>query len=219
VNLDSRMFKDAVYAQFARIGKALSSPRRLELLDLLSQSPKTVETLTRETGMSVANVSQHLQTLLEARLVRFQKKGNYAIYRLSDPKINRLLLLMQELGEDLLAEVKQLRDEFLTNHDALEPIGIDELKSRLQNEDLVLIDVRPREEYEFAHIPGALSIPVQELEQHLSRLPRDKKIVAYCRGRYCVYAAEAVKWFRSHGIEAIRLEDGVREWKELQTTS
>ncbi|MBN2909585.1 metalloregulator ArsR/SmtB family transcription factor [Polycladomyces sp. WAk] len=213
------MFKDAVYAQFARIGKALSSPRRLELLDLLSQSPKTVETLSRETGMSVANVSQHLQTLLEARLVRFQKKGNYAIYRLSDPKINRLLLLMQELGEDLLAEVKQLRDEFLANHDALEPIRIDELKSRLQNEDLVLIDVRPREEYEFAHIPGALSIPVKELEQHLSRLPRDKKIVAYCRGRYCVYAAEAVQRFRSHGIEAIRLEDGVREWKELQTTS
>ncbi|MDR6224064.1 ArsR/SmtB family transcription factor [Desmospora profundinema] len=215
MNSNSRSFKDAIYAQFARIGKALSSPRRLEVLDLLSQSPKTVETLSRETGMSVANVSQHLQTLLEARLVHFQKKGTYAIYRLSDPKINRMLLLMQELSSDLLAEVKQLRDEFLDNHDVLEPIGIDELKSRFQDEDLVLIDVRHREEYEFAHIPGALSIPIQELEQHLSQLPQDKKIIAYCRGRYCVYAAEAVQKFRSHGLEASRLEDGVREWKEL----
>lgn len=216
--MESRLFQDAIYSQFARIGKALSNPRRLELLDLLSQGPKNVETLARETKLSVANVSQHLQTLLEAHLVQFQKKGTYAIYRLSDPKINRLLLLMQEISEDLLAEVKKLQDEFISNHDSLDSIDITELKSRLDHNDMILIDVRPREEYEFAHIPGAISIPMQELEQHLSRLPRDLKIVAYCRGRYCIYASQAVEWFRSHGLEAVRLNDGVREWQELKET-
>lgn len=213
------MFQDAIYSQFARIGKALSSPRRLELLDLLSQGPKNVETLARETKLSVANVSQHLQTLLEAHLVQFQKKGTYAIYRLSNPKINRLLLLMQEISQDLLAEVKKIQDEFIHNHDLLDSIDITELKSRLDHNDLILIDVRPREEYEFAHIPGAISIPMQELEQHLSRLPRNRKIVAYCRGRYCIYASQAVEYFRSHGLEAVRLNDGVREWQELKETS
>ncbi|SMO57703.1 ArsR/SmtB family transcription factor [Melghirimyces algeriensis] len=210
---DVRMLKDGIYGQFARIGKALSSPRRLELLDLLSQGPKSVETLSRETMMSVANVSQHLQTLLEARLVIFEKKGTYAIYRLSSSTTSRLLLLMQELAEELLAEVKQLREQFYRGE--LEAISLEGLQDRMQNEDVILIDVRPKEEYEYAHIPGAYSVPITELEQHLKQLPPEQKIVAYCRGRYCVYAAQAVDQLRSHGYQAVRLEEGIREWKVL----
>ncbi len=212
----TRDFKDAIYGQFARIGKSLSSPRRLEILELLSQGPKTVEMLAKETSMSIANVSQHLQTLLEARMVRFHKKGTYAIYELSNPKVSKLLLLFQDMSEDLLAEVKQIRDEFLANQDEMEPLTIHELHSRLQADDIVLIDVRPREEYEYEHIPGAISVPISEIEQHLSTLPYDRQIVSYCRGKYCVYAKQAVELLRSHGFKAVRLNDGVREWKEFQ---
>lgn len=211
----TRDFKDAIYGQFARIGKSLSSPRRLEILELLSQMPKTVEMLAKETSMSVANVSQHLQTLLEARLVRFHKKGTYAIYELSCPKVSHMLALLQEISEDLLAEVKQIRDAFLADPDAMEPLTIHELQTRIQMDDMVLVDVRPKEEYEHEHIPHAISIPISELEQQLSILPNDREIVSYCRGKYCVYAKQAVELLRSHGFKATRLEEGVREWKAL----
>jgi len=183
-------------------------------LDLLSQGPKKVETLVFETGMSVANVSQHLQTLLQARLVQFEKQGTYAIYRLSSDKISSLLLLMQELSENLLAEVRQLRDEFLANRDSLQPITLEALKSRMDAGDVYLIDVRPREEFEFSHIPGAISVPVTELAVHLSSMAGNRPIVAYCRGRYCMYAVEAVQSLRELGFPAIRMEAGVREWKQ-----
>jgi len=214
VDSDTRGWKDAIYEQFGRIGKALSSPRRLEILDLLSQGPKNVETLVLETGMSVANVSQHLQTLLQARLVQFEKQGTYAVYQLSNTKVSTLLLLIQELGEDLLAEVRLLRDEFLANRDSFEPLTLDELKARMDMDEVYLIDVRPKEEFEYGHIPGAFSIPVKELADHLSSIDTNRPVVAYCRGRYCMYAVEAVEMLREHGIHAIRLDEGVREWKQ-----
>ena len=213
---DTREWKDAAYGQFGRIGKALSSSRRLEILDLLSQGPKNVETLVFETGMSVANVSQHLQTLLQAHLVQFEKRGTYALYRLTSGKIVALSLLIQELAEDLLAEVRVLRDEFFANRDSLQPITVEELTARMEAGEIYLIDVRPKEEFEFGHIPGAISIPVSELAEHLATIEKDRPIVAYCRGRYCVYAVEAVQSLREHGFQAIRLETGVGEWKQGQ---
>ncbi|WP_067620550.1 ArsR/SmtB family transcription factor [Alicyclobacillus acidiphilus] len=217
-NHDTRAWKDAIYSQFARIGKALSSPKRLEILELLSQGPKTVETLARETEMSVANVSQHLQILLQARMVCFEKHGTYAIYRLSSGTTTKLLLLLEDLGEEILAEVNQLREELTRNMEFPEPLSIEQLESRLQSGDITLIDVRPKEEYDFCHIPGAISIPITELEKRLSSLPRDKDIVAYCRGAYCVYAIQAIELLRMQGFQAFRLEEGVREWNELHPT-
>lgn len=217
-NNDTRAWKDAIYSQFARIGKALSSPKRLEILELLSQGPKTVETLARETEMSVANVSQHLQILLQARMVCFEKHGTYAIYRLSSGTTTKLLLLLEDLGEEILAEVNQLREELTRNMEFPEHLSIDQLESRLQSGDITLIDVRPKEEYDFCHIPGAISIPITELEKRLSSLPRDKDIVAYCRGAYCVYAIQAIELLRMQGFQAFRLEEGVREWNELHPT-
>lgn len=211
---NNREWKNAIYEQFGRVGKALSSPRRLEILDLLSQGPKNVETLVYETRMSAANVSQHLQILLQARLVQFNKQGTYAFYRLSNEKIPALLLLIQELSADLLADVKLLRDEFLVSRDSFDPITPDELRARMDTDDVYLIDVRSKEEFEFGHIPGAISVPIKELTEQLSSMDKNRPIIAYCRGRYCLYAVEAVELLREHGFDAIRLDEGVSEWKQ-----
>ncbi|QSO48723.1 ArsR/SmtB family transcription factor [Alicyclobacillus mengziensis] len=215
---DTRAWKDAIYSQFARIGKALSSPKRLEILELLSQGPKTVETLARETEASVANVSQHLQVLLQARMVRFEKQGTYAVYQLSSGTTNKLLLLFEDLGEEILAEINQLREELTNNTDFPEPLSLEELETRLSSGDITLIDVRPKEEYDVSHIPGAISIPITELQTKLSSLPRDKEIVSYCRGPYCVYAIKATEVLSMKGFKALRLQEGVREWNERHST-
>ena len=217
-NYDARAWKDAIYSQFARIGKALSSPKRLEILELLSQGPKTVEALARETEASIANVSQHLQVLLQARMVRFEKQGTYAVYQLSSGTTTKLLLLFENLGEEILAEINQLREELTKNIDSPEPLTLEELESRLKSGHVTLIDVRPREEYDVSHIPGAISIPITELEKRLSSLPPDKEIVSYCRGPYCVYAAQATQLLKAKGFYALRLQEGVREWNELYST-
>ena len=216
LSISSRPFKDAIYQQFAKIGKTLASPKRLELLDLLSQSPKTVETLARETTMSIANVSQHLQTMLEAQLVRFHKQGTYALYELSDQNVSDFLFMLRKLGEHRLAIVPKLQKEFFQNFDQTEPLNIHDLMERLQSKKVKLIDVRPAQEYEAGHIPEAASFPIYELEKHISELPKDKEIIIYCRGPYCVYAAQAVELLRSHGFEALRLEGGIQDWREVQ---
>lgn len=166
----------------------------------------------------MANASQHLQTLLQANLVLCDKRKTFAFYRLSSDKTARLLLAMQELSEDLLADVQRLRDAFFANRDSLQPLSMDELRSRMQAGDIQLIDVRPKEEFEFGHIPGAISVPIGELDRHLAELAPDRDIVAYCRGRYCVYAVEAVERLRSCGFQAVRLEEGVREWNQVVNT-
>lgn len=215
---DTRAWKDEIYSQFARIGKALASPKRLEILELLSQGPKTVETLAHETEASVANVSQHLQVLLQARMVRFEKQGTYAVYQLSSGTTTKLLLLFEDLGEEILTEINHLREELTKDTDFPEPLSVEELDTRLKSGDITLIDVRPKEEYDVAHIPGAISIPITELETKLSTLPRNKEIVSYCRGPYCVYATQATDLLTSKGYKAIRLQEGVREWNELDST-
>ncbi|ADG06958.1 ArsR/SmtB family transcription factor [Kyrpidia tusciae] len=216
---NSRPFKEAVYAELARLGKAMGNPRRMELLDLLSQGPKSVEALARETQQSLANVSQHLQTLLDARLVKFYKRGNYSVYQLADDRIMDLLLKVQELGEWLYRAIETERETWIQPLDSHMPLTADQLSVLMKDSDVVLIDVRPRDEYEFDHIPGAWSIPIEELEQTMAKLPKDKQIVAYCRGRYCLFAAEAVQILRRHGYRAVRVEQGVREWRRATSVS
>jgi len=210
-----RQFKDQVYEQFARIGKALSSGRRLEILDLLAQAERTVEDLAAEAAMSVANCSQHLQVLRAARLVDVRREGLFAKYRLADDSILRLWLVLREIGEARLAEISRVVDTFLTERKTLQTISTNELRSRLKDGGVVLLDVRPALEFEAGHIAGARSIPVAELQKRLKELPKDREIVAYCRGPYCVYADEAVDLLRAKGYKAVRFNDGFPDWKAV----
>ncbi|KRE25147.1 ArsR/SmtB family transcription factor [Paenibacillus sp. Soil522] len=208
------MWKDRLYQEFARIGKSFSSPKRLELLDLLAQGPKSVEALSRSTGMSIANVSQHLQTLYEARLVRFTKKGTFVIYELVDASVADFMLSLHSLCEKQLVEIQRIKTEILQHHVSMEPISLEGFVKRMEKGEVLLLDVRPREEYETDHIPGAISIPIEELEQHISSLPASKEIVAYCRGPYCLMSAQAVEILNREGHKAFRLEEGVHEWRQ-----
>lgn len=208
----SRVFKDNIYAQLAKIGKAIASPKRLEILDILAQGTKTVDTIAKETQMSVANTSQHLQTLLESRLVEYSKQGLYSYYRLADKTVANFILSMQLLAEARIAEIQRIRDNLYTDKEKLEKIKMDQLVERMKNGSVTLIDVRPKDEYEILHIPGANSIPIEELENHLSTLPPSQEIVAYCRGKYCLLSVEAVALLRGHGFNAFRLEESVQEW-------
>lgn len=208
----NRKWKDQFYQEFARIGKCLSSPKRLELIDLLAQGPKSVDQLAKNTAMSVANVSQHLQTLHEARLVRFIKKGNFVVYELADMSVANFMVSLHRLSENRLIEIQSLKTELLRDYKSMEPIAMEELMERLEKDEVFLLDVRPKEEYERGHIPGAVSIPIEELEKHLSALPANKEIVAYCRGPYCLMSAQAVEIMIRRGLKASRLEEGVHEW-------
>lgn len=212
-NSPNRQFKDAVYEQFARIGKAVSAPKRLELLDLLCQGPRTVEALADQAGLSVANASQHLQVLRAAHLVDADKKGLYVEYRLADDEVCRFFRSLRGLAETRLAEVERVREEYLRARHAMEPVGGEELLRRVREREVVVLDVRPAEEYRAGHIPGAISVPVSELKKRLADLPKGRDIVAYCRGRYCVMAIEAVEILRKNGFRAHRLEQGVTDWR------
>ncbi|MGE6259094.1 ArsR/SmtB family transcription factor [Heyndrickxia sporothermodurans] len=213
--MNERDVKDLLYQEFARIGKSLSSPKRLEILDLLSQGPKSVETLSKCTAMSVANVSQHLKTLFNSRLVDFKKEGNFVIYELADDVISDFLTTFHALSEKQLVQVQQIKEEFLNEQLGIEGVTLSELITRMDKGEVLLLDVRPKEEYEKAHIPGAVSVPIEELEDKLSSLPVNCDVVAYCRGPYCLMSAEAVKILKAKGINAFRLEDGVIEWQKI----
>lgn len=207
-------YKSELYEQFARVGKALCSAKRLELLDLLLQTERSVEELARETGMSVANTSQHLQVMKQARLVESERRGNFVVYRPTSEHAADVLTSIQQFAEHGLAEVEAITRHFHDSRDDMEPVDRALLLSRAEAGDVVVLDVRPTAEYEAGHLPHAVSLPLEELEKRLSTLPRDKEIVAYCRGPYCVLAVEAVDRLRKEGFTAIRLEDGVREWNE-----
>jgi rhodanese-related sulfurtransferase len=208
-----REFKDRLFKQFARIGKALASPKRLEILDLLAQGERTVEEIARETAMPVANASQHLQALKSARMVESRREGLYAYYRLADEGVFRTWQAVRALGETRLAEIDRLVETFLEDRDALEAVSTAALMERLSDGSVVVLDVRPEQEYRAGHIPGAISLPVDALEAALQTLPKDKEIVAYCRGHYCVFSDEAVTLLRSRGYRARRLADGLPDWR------
>ncbi len=212
---DKRAFKNQLYEQFARIGKALSSAHRLELLEVLAQGEHSVEVLADETGMSVANASQHLQVLRAAQLVDVRREGVYIYYRLADERVFTLWQAMRQVGEVRIAEIDRIVQTYLHDRSLLQPISAAELLQRLVEDNIILLDVRPVEEYTAGHLPDALSIPVTELEARLSELPQDREIVAYCRGPYCVFADEAVILLHTNGYSARRLEQGLPDWRAL----
>ena len=214
--LNERNLKDSLYQEFARIGKSLSSPKRLEILDLLSQGPKSVEGLSQAANMSVANVSQHLQTLNNARMVKFRKNGNYVIYELADDVIADFITSLHTLSEKQFVQVQQIKQEFLNTGIGMDGVSLPELNDRMEKGEVLLLDVRPQEEYENGHIPGAVSIPIEELNEKLSSLPTNLDVVAYCRGPYCLISAEAVKLLKEKGITAFRLENSVQDWKKFK---
>jgi rhodanese-related sulfurtransferase len=207
------MTKREVFDEFARIGQALSSGARIELLDLLFQAERTVEQLAAESGMSVANVSQHLQVLRQAQMVEVRRAGLYSFYRLASDEVYRIWESIRGFGETRVLRVRDALEKFLEGREELEAVTADELEKRLQSGTAIVIDVRPGEEYAAGHIPGALSIPVKELAKRLSSLPRRKEIVAYCRGPYCLQSDAAVELLAKHGFKAKRLEFGMPEWK------
>ena len=205
-----QIYKETLYGQFARIGSALASEKRLELIDLLAQAPRHVDALAAETGISVANVSQHLQALRNARLVESARDGIRVVNRLADESVRNRWGARRAGGTARLAELGQLTRDFRDAGD--EALARAEAE-RLANDDLaILLDVRPTIEYEHGHLPGAISLPVEELPNHLDRLPRDRRIVAYCRGDYCLLADEAVAMLRRLGFDAVRLDAGWLEW-------
>ncbi|KAA0118735.1 metalloregulator ArsR/SmtB family transcription factor [Mycolicibacterium sp. P9-22] len=207
-----RDFKDRLYAEFARIGKSLASPHRLEILEVLAQGERTVESVASETALSVANASRHLQQLRQAQLVLTRREGLFVHYRLTGPEVIALVLAVRHTAEQHLAEVDRVVDDFFGDRDDFEPVTPEELARRMANGEVVVLDVRPEQEYAAGHIAGAHSVPVSDISARLAELPREKEYVAYCRGPYCVYADEAVAVLRANGLKAQRLTEGYPEW-------
>lgn len=210
-----RRYKNSIYEQLTRISKALASPRRLELIDLLCQGERTVETLAREAGLTVANTSQHLQVLRGAHLVEAEKVGLFVTYRLADEEIGEFFLALRKLAEARLADLEQITRLFFEGREGLDGVDRHRLLELVREGAVTVLDVRPAEEYKAGHIVGAVSIPLKELEARLGELPRDQEIVAYCRGPYCVLAIHAVELLRARGFRASRLKDGVLEWRAM----
>lgn len=202
-----------MYEQLARVGKAVSAPKRLELLDLLGQGPRTVEALAGQAALSVANASRHLQILRRAGLVESRKQGLFVEYRLASDAVGRFFLELRGLAHERIPETGATTRRYLARRGATEPVHGAELLERVRRGEVTVIDVRPPEEYRAGHLPGAFSIPIGELEARLSELPRRREIVAYCRGPYCVMALDAVEILRREGLRARRLEEGVAEWR------
>lgn len=211
--MSSNHFKQDLFAQFARIGKAMSNGNRLELLEFIAQGERSVEELAKVSGLSVANTSQHLQQLRQAGLVASTKRGLKVFYRISGDDVIDLFNCLRNVAERHLADVQQLVNTFLTVKDKLKPVPATELLERVRNDLVTVLDVRPPEEYQAGHVPGAINIPLSELEKHFDKLNTEQEVVAYCRGPHCVLAFDAVAQLREKGITARRMEDGFPEWK------
>ena len=208
-----REFKDALYGQFARIGHAFASRKRIEMLDLLAQGEKTVEVLAEETATPIKNTSAHLRVLRQAQLVETRRDGTYVHYRLADDDVLRVLRAFEALGHQRLANVQQMVQLYMDGHDELKPVTFPELRRLIRDGDVTVLDVRPAEEFEAGHIAGALSIPVRELRRRVREIPKSHEVVAYCRGRYCIYSLDAVRLLRKQGYRARRAEEGLPDWR------
>ena len=213
-----RKKKEKLYDLFAQVAGAMANPHRLELLDLLSQAPRTVEELAQEAHMSVANTSQHLQRLKKARLVHNEREGLFIRYWLADPSVAQLCSELRHVTKRQLAEVDRALDAYRQRRHEFEAIAADELRARLEKDEVVLLDVRPLVEYKAGHLPGAISMPLNALERRLGELPPDRTVVAYCRGPYCVYADDALELLAARGWDVARLEEGVIEWQQAGYT-
>lgn len=209
-----REFKEAVYEQIARVGRAVASPKRLELLDLLCQGEATVERLAEKAGLTMGSASQHLQGLLQARLVRRQRHGTYAVYSLADDDLScTLLRTLRQVAEDHYFELRHLTESLLTTAGELEPVDMPTLLRRVDGSEVTVVDVRPTEEFLAGHWPGAVSVPLESLAARIGELPTDRLIAAYCRGPYCVLSVQAVDWLNAQGYRTVRLTEGVMEWR------
>jgi rhodanese-related sulfurtransferase/DNA-binding transcriptional ArsR family regulator len=211
--MEGREAKDRLYEQFARTAKAVASPKRIELLELLAQGERTVEVLAHATGMGVTNTSAHLQVLRHARLVETRKQGTKVHYRLAGDEVAGFIASLRDLARARLAEVDRVVADYFMARDALEPVSRTELVERASRGEVVILDVRPADEFAAGHIPGALSVPLDQLDAALSRLPKRARIIAYCRGPYCVLAPQAVQRLLAKGFTARRLVDGMPEWR------
>ena len=210
----NRRFKDALYAQFARIGHAVSTPKRIEILDLLGQTERTVGRLAEQIATPIKNTSAHLRALRQAGLVETRKVGPQVFYKLVDEHVHTFVRQLQGVAHARLAEVERVTQLYLDGRDDFEPVSARELDLRMRAGEVTVIDVRPRQEFEAGHIPGALSVPVDQLKRGRASIPKSREVVAYCRGRYCVYAVEAVTLLRKRGYRARRLVDGLPGWRQ-----
>lgn len=211
--MNVRDFKNSIYSELASIAKAMANPHRLEIIELLAQGPSPVEYIADNTGISIANASQHLQTLKSARLVRAEKKGKYNFYSLSNPGVFELWQSMRDLGFAQNAQIEKMLQDFRKSRHNMESVSSDELLERIEQGEALVLDVRPSDEYEAGHIASALSIPQKELIEKLKSLPKNKEIIAYCRGPLCAMADDAIKLLQENGYRAARFEAGYPEWK------
>lgn len=209
----TRQFKNGVYEQLSRVVKALAAPKRLELLDLLCQAPRTVESLAGQTAISVANASRHLQVLRAARLVDAEKRGLFVEYRVADDEVCRFFVSLRALATSRLAEIDLVTRAFMERRGGLEEVHSEDLIRRVRSGEVTILDVRPVEEYAAGHIPGAISMPIADLKARWADLPKNRDVVAYCRGPYCVMAVDAVNLLRKRGFNAHRLDQGVADWR------
>ncbi|MFP4976767.1 ArsR/SmtB family transcription factor [Paenibacillus sp. CN-4] len=205
--------KDKLFLQYARVGKCLSSERRLEILFLLSNSPSSVENIANSTGMTVANVSRHLQVLLDANLVKFTKEGTYAIYSLANSAVADFLMSLWSVCERQLSDIARIQQDLTECYKEAETIGKAEVLKRMQEGSIVVIDVRSQKEYDYGHIEGAESVPLEEMERFLDQLPAGTEVAVYCRGPFCSSTSQAVQMLLDHGFKAYRIEEDAQRWK------
>ena len=218
--MDHRAFKSQVNGQFARIAKAIANPHRLEIVDVLAQGERSVEHLAKEAELSIANASQHLQVLKQSQLVQIKRKGNFILYSLAGDNVYKAWTDLRQIGMESLAEVEKIVKDFRTKKSSLEPVRIDELLSKMESSNIILLDVRPEQEFKAGHIPDAINIPIDQLAKRIGELKKTKQYVAYCRGPFCVFADDAVQLLKQKGFKAKRLEEGYPDWKiKFQTES
>ena len=213
--MTGREFKDLTFQQFANIATAFSSPKRLEIIDILSQGERDVDTLAKETMMNFANTSRHLQILKNSKIITSRKEGVRVVYNLANSEVLNCWKSLKSLAEKTTAEIREVTQMFFEERLSLEPISSEELWKRLANDEVTLIDVRPKEEYLSGHIPKALSYSLNEIKEQKIKLPKNKNIIAYCRGKYCVLAAETAKFLNGHGYKVTILKDDINSWREL----
>ena len=212
--MNGREYKDAVFEKFAQIALAFAAPKRLEIIDILVQGERDVDSLAREGAMTMANASRHLQVLKSARLVKSRREGVRIFYQLSDDDVFDCWKNLQIISEKRVAEIREINKQFHQERNSMETISAEELWKRINDNDVIVLDLRPEVEYKYSHIPNSLSIPLVQLKDKLSELPKDVDIVAYCRGPYCVLSPEAVAFLKKEGYNAIRMEEGLPEWKQ-----
>jgi rhodanese-related sulfurtransferase len=211
--MEKRTYKNKVYQELAKVMKALSNPHRLEILELLAQGDFSVAAIAEETDISGANASQHLQVLKQVQLVDTRREGNHVFYRLVGQSVYKAWKALRDLGIERIAEIERVIRDFRESRKSLETLSSSELAKKMKQEDVTIIDVRPKQEFNKGHIAGALNIPVEELSDKLNDLPEDQEIIAYCRGPFCVFADDAVELLNQKGFNAKRLDEGFPEWK------